>query len=295
MQTFRLVLVASVLLASISVMGFTPPAQQQTTMDAPNKGASRVLSEVVDYTSANGSLQLRGILFRPGSQGPHPAVVFLHGANGVSDIAVATIGGTFADKGYLLFIPFRRGLGLSASSGEAILPRLAREQEAHGVAARIHLMVELLSTEQLDDALGALNYVRSRADVDSSRLAVYGHSYGGILGVLAAERDLGVRAVVAAAPAAQNWAGAADLRVALLGAVRNARVPIFFFQAANDYDLAPTEQLALEMTRIGKPHVRKVYPAWGTSVGEGHNLAIAAPNVWAPDVFGFLSEYLRLR
>src|SRR5688572_14117611 len=70
--------------------------------------------------------------------------------------------------------------------------------------------------------LGAFDFLRRRADVDSSRLAVYGHSFGGILSVLAAELDLGARAVVAAAPAAQNWAGAADLRDALMRAVRNA-------------------------------------------------------------------------
>jgi hypothetical protein len=109
------------------------------------------------------------------------------------------------------------------------------------------------------------------------------------------EHNSGIRAVVAAAPAAQNWAGGTDLRDALRRAARNARVPIFFFQAANDFDLAPTEQLALEMTQVGKSHMRKIYPAWGTSVGQGHNFAVSAPQVWGPDVFGFLADNLRPR
>jgi dienelactone hydrolase len=72
-------------------------------------------------------MRLRGVLFRPGGPGPQPAVVFFHGANGGTDNTVTTIGGAFVDKGYLLFFPFRRGLGPSANSGEAINSRLARE------------------------------------------------------------------------------------------------------------------------------------------------------------------------
>jgi dipeptidyl aminopeptidase/acylaminoacyl peptidase len=44
-------------------------------------------------------------------------------------------------------------------------------------------------------------------------------------------------------------------------AVRNSRVPIFFFQAANDYDIAPSHTLSGAMKVAGKPYELKIYPA----------------------------------
>lgn len=115
---------------------------------------------------------------------------------------------------------------------------------------------------------------------------------GGQLAVLVAERPNGVGAVVSAATAALSWSGSSELRDRLRGAVRSARVPIFLFQAANDFDVTPTEQLAEEMKRSGKPHLRKLYPAWGANPGQGHNLAVQGPEIWATDVFSFFAEHL---
>jgi len=279
---------------SVNVFG-----QQSSTALPPRttalQPALEASSEVVDYTSASGSLRLRGVLFRSGGAGQSPAIVFLHGGSGASDKTVATIGRTFVSKGYLVFVPFRRGLGLSAGSGEPLAARLAKEEESNGIPARMRLMARLLETELLDDALGAIDYVRRRPDVDSSRVAVYGHSQGGMLSVLAAARNAGIRATVASAPGAVNWASGPEIRDMLRTAAKNAQAPIFFLQASNDYDLAPTEQLALEMARVGKPHVRQVYSAWGASVQEGHGFGVQAPQIWGPDVFGFLSEHMKAR
>ena len=248
-------------------------------------------TETVEY--ASGALRLSGFVFRPAGAGPHPAVLFLHGANGATERSVGVIGETFTSRGYLLFFPFRRGLGPSAGQGEAVLDRLAREGQARGDEARMRLMAELLATEQLQDVLGSVDYIRSRAEVDPERVAIFGHSFGGILGVLAAERSVGLRAVVSAATAAQNWAAGPGVRDLLRASARNARIPIFLFQAANDYDLTPSEELAAELAGAGKTHFRKVYPAWGQTNATGHGFAITAPRIWGPDVFGFLSEQLK--
>ena len=252
---------------------------------APNS----LTREEVEY--ASGSLRLRGFLFRPQGAGQHPAVVFLHGGGGASEAAVTTIGETFATRGYLLFFPFRRGLGPSAGQGEAIQDRLAREEQQSSEAMRMRLQDQLVASEQLQDVLGAIAYVRSRSDVDVARIGVFGHSMGGQLAVLVSERPIGVKAIVSAATAAVSWSRGPELRDRLRAAARNAKVPIFFFQAANDVDLMPTEQLAEEMRRSGKPHLRKVYPAWGKTSGDGHQLALQAPEVWATDVFAFLAAH----
>jgi len=46
-------------------------------------------------------------------------------------------------------------------------------------------------------------------------------------------------------------------------AVRNARSPIFFFQAANDYDPAPSRTLSAAMTEAGTVSQLKIYPPFG--------------------------------
>jgi dienelactone hydrolase len=249
--------------------------------------------EEIEYSS--GPLRLRGFLFRPTGSRRHPAIVFLHGGSGAEAAHVATVGETFSKRSYILFFPYRRGLGPSAGQGEAILDRLNREVKAGGEAVRMPLMAQLLGTEQLADAAAAIDYVRSRPDVDGSRIGVYGHSMGGMLGLFIAERPQGVKAVVSAATAAEMWARNPPLRDRLRVAARNAKVPIFFFQAANDFDVTPTEQLADEMQRSGKTHIRRLYPAWGQRPGDGHMLAVRGPEVWAADVFTFFSQHLTVR
>ena len=254
------------------------------------QGANSAVPDTVEY--ASGELRLRGLVYRPAGSGTHPAVLFLHGSGDTYDQQAAVIGPFYAATGYVLFMPFRRGQGLSAGRGEAIVPRLDREGEAHGAEARGRLMARLLETEQLDDVRAALAYLRARPDVDSARVVVAGNSFGGILSVFSAAWAPGVRAAIASAAAAQSWAGAPALRERLRAAAREARVPIFFFQAANDYDLSPSRELAAEMVTAGRPHALTVYPAYGASVEEGHSFGYFGGVTWGPDVLAFLERAL---
>ncbi len=239
-------------------------------------------------TFPSGPLRLKGLVFTPGTSGRHPAVLFLHGSGQDYTREVAAVGPLYASGGFVLFVPFRRGQGLSTGIGEAIVPRMDREGEAHGAEARMRLMTELLTTEQMDDVLAGLVYLRARPDVDPDRIVVAGNSFGGILSVFTAARADGIRAAVSSAPAALTWAEAPELRDRLREAVRDARVPIYFFQAANDRDLTPTKEMAAEMERAGKPYVRKVYPAFGTTDLDGHSFGYFGGETWSPDVFAFL-------
>jgi hypothetical protein len=98
---------------------------------------------------------------------------------------------------------------------------------------------------------------------------------------------------VASAPAALTWANAPELRDRLREAARQARVPVYFFQAANDHDLSPTSELASEMERAGKTVVRKVYPAFGTTEANGHSFGYFGGATWSPDVFSFLEDHMK--
>jgi hypothetical protein len=107
--------------------------------------------------------------------------------------------------------------------------------------------------------------------------------------VLGAERGT-YCAAIDSAGAAMSWASAPELQERMLRAVRNARVPIFFFQAENDFDLAPTQVLSAAMKDAGKPFEVKIYPPFGSSANEGHALGYFGSRVWSADVFRFLEQ-----
>src|SRR6202047_4749970 len=117
-------------------------------------------------------------------------------------------------------------------------------------------MVRLLETDHLDDQLAALAWLRKRSFVQPRRIAVAGNSFGGIETVLGIERG-GYCAGIDSARGAQSWAQAPELQSLMKRAVRNAKAPIFFFQAANDFDLAPSKTLSAQMSEVSKAYKLK--------------------------------------
>ena len=252
----------------------------------------------------SGALRLRGALCRPQGAGPFPAVLFLHGsgrptatADGQRDQRnrlqePGILGPIFAEHGYVLLYLFRRGAGLSVgqgtASGDVMDGEPGREQ---GIRNRLQL--ELLETDEMDDALSGLALLRSLPDVDPRRIAVVGHSFGGSLALLLAERDPSLRAVVDFAGAAGSWENSPPLRERLLAAADDCEVPIFFVYAANDYSTAPGLELGAAMARLAKPHRLRVYPATGTTPEDGHRLVFRDIAAWEEDVFSFLDERVK--
>jgi len=117
-------------------------------------------------------------------------------------------------------------------------------------------VVDELATTQTDDVMSAVEYVRSLPYVDRTRVAVAGCSFGGIVSLFAAERGTGVQAVVDFAGGAMSWASAPELQERMKQAARAARVPVFFVQAENDFNTAPSLVLSEEMRRAGKAGAR---------------------------------------
>jgi len=156
--------------------------------------------------------------------------------------------------------------------------------------ARATATLNALETDQFSDHLAAYEWLRRQSFVMPGRVATMGNSFGGIITVFAAER-IPYCAVVDAAGGAQTWSPTLSKR---LGAsVRRAQAPIFFFQAENDYTLAPTEVLGKEMHDAGKPSVVKIYPAFGSSAEDGHSFAWRGGDLWEADVFRFLDAQCR--
>jgi len=159
-----------------------------------------------------------------------------------------------------------------------------------GLGEGASTLVRLLETDHLDDQLAALAWLRQAAFIQANRVAVAGNSFGGIETVLGAEKGA-YCAALDAAGAAQSWSSAPELQRMMTRAVRNARVPIFFFQAQNDYDLSPSRTLSAAMADSGKVFEMKIYPPFGKSAAEGHSFAYLGSSVWADDAFRFLERH----
>jgi carboxymethylenebutenolidase len=247
-------------------------------------------SDIITFTSGN--LTLKGVLFKPEGAGPFPAVVYNHGsaAGMLSQEAFDALGPVFIRHGWVFFGPYRRGQGLSAHAGPYIGDQIDRAKTQGGLPAGVATMVRLLETDHLNDQLAALAWLRKQAFVDPARIAVAGNSFGGIETVFGAERER-YCAAVDSAGGAESWALAPELQEAMLRAVRNAKAPIFFFQAENDWNLAPTTTLSAEMEGRAHPHQAKIYPPWGKSHQDGHTFGYFGSEVWENDVFQFLDRY----
>ena len=251
----------------------------------------------------SGHLRLKALLWQPAGHGPFPAVLFNHGswptntrsgrpAREIFEQAAA-LGPVFARHGFVFLFLFRRGAGLSVSQGVSAADLLDMEFAANGQEARNRTQLRLLEGNELTDALAGLAFLRALPKVDPRRIAVAGHSFGGSLTLLVAEHDTSLIAAVDFAGAAASWDRSPQLRARLLKAVGAATMPLFFIHAANDYSVAPGKALAAERHRLAKPYRIKIYPAFGTTTSEGHNLVDFSVSAWESDVFTFLDEQLR--
>jgi dienelactone hydrolase len=197
---------------------------------------------------ASDTLRLKAMLWTPKGAGPFPAVLFNHGSGGADadhtaglkmTDAAEKLAPVFIKRGYAFLYLFRRGHGPSADQGPFIQDLLQREEAANGKEARQHLQFILVTTDHLDDVLAGLAFLKTAPRIDARRIAMAGHSFGGQLTLLAAERDSTIRAVVTFAAAADSWDRSPELRERLLTAVRNTAGPIMLIHAENDFSTAP--------------------------------------------------------
>src|ERR1043166_1519563 len=239
---------------------------------------------LVEFRS--GDLDLKGFLWKPPGDGPFRAVLGNHGS-GKTVGAIDGVAPYFVSKGYVFFVPHRRGQGQS--------PGLYIKDETNSAGSkerRGQLLVNSHET-QLDDQLAGLEYLKNLSLVNRNALVVMGNSFGGIQTILAVERGPGYRVAVDCSGAAETWRGSSFLRSRLTTAARNAKMPVFFMQAENDYDLRPNRVLSEEVRKAGQPVETKVYPAFGSGPRDGHSFCVRGTETWGPDVLKFVETYLK--
>jgi len=206
-----------------------------------------------------------------------PALIFNHGSGPVPDATFCEVGKYFAERGYIVLIPFRRGQGdptpndhLSSGTYAAdVLDDFVNDPAHHNTTCTTKdcYTAELLRLQADEEVVFARDYLWFHARVKKDRngdavFAVGGNSWGGAVTVFFNRKDHRQRAVLAFSPASQYWeevnfAYAAEgwilgtgltsrrtLVGALLPAAIDATHPAFYLQAKWDYDTRATIDLA---------------------------------------------------
>lgn len=127
----------------------------------------------VRFASRSPGIQIGGTLTVPNTRGPHPAIVFISGSGAQDrDETVAghrpflVLGDHLTRLGYAVLRTDDRGVGIT--NGNALQTGL------HDVA---------------DDVRGALDFLRTRPEVDLTRIGLLGHSEGGYIAPIVAATD----------------------------------------------------------------------------------------------------------
>ena len=123
----------------------------------------------IDVQFSNADVTLSGTLVLPKTDGPHPAVVFIHGSGRNTREHLRFFADRFASDGIAGLVYDKRGVG--DSTGE--FPN------------------DLISSfgDLADDAIAGQSYLKERPEIDSTRIGFWGFSQGGWLAPLAASRS----------------------------------------------------------------------------------------------------------
>ena len=242
---------------------------------------------VHDFTS--GPYALKGFLYTPPGSGPFPCMLYNHGSGlveGHEDNATPGVALLLNSWGIACFYPHRHGYGFSPG------PTWRSECPAPPFSAEYNTQLVRRLGAESDDVLAAFNYICTLPTISAARVGVMGSSFGGVNTLLAAARETRFRCAVEFAGAAMNWDRNPTIAAYMVEQAKQVRMPIFFAQAANDFSVRPTQEIAAALVGTTVRFEAKIYPAFGHTHDEGHYLAGRGSQLWAPDVRRFLEKHL---
>lgn len=136
--------------------------------------AEKVPVQEQQVTFADGTVTLAGTLLVPATKGPHPAIILLHGSGPLTRSSFGPYPHFFASLGLAVLIYDKRGTGDSSGT----------RADASRPAALAQSPTWFYPDGLADDARAALRYLRSRNDIDSRQIGLWGSSEGGHAGDL---------------------------------------------------------------------------------------------------------------
>lgn len=134
--------------------------------------------EEVTYT--NGEITLAGTLTLPGDEGPYPAVLLITGS-GAQDRDETL----FYHKPFLVIADFLTRAGI------AVL-----RSDDRGVGGSGGSIATATTADFAEDALAGVRFLKSRPEIDSTRIGLLGHSEGGVVAPMAAANSGDVAFIV---------------------------------------------------------------------------------------------------
>lgn len=139
----------------------------------------KVRSKTEDVTFFSGpGLRLSARFYFPREQDDRNAgIVFCHGFGGVKEVTPPGLSDLLAQHGYTILTFDYRGFGGSEGLPGHVVP-----------------------TEQVEDAVNAIEFLARRSNINPRRIGIYGNSFGGGVALLAANRSERLRAAFVTVP-----------------------------------------------------------------------------------------------
>lgn len=244
-------------------------------------------------TFVSDGLTLVGYIYKPDGPGPFPAIIWNHGseADPGGGPEFDSVAAHFVPAGYVVMAPERRGH--SESAGTYIQNSLMSALQTKGKVAAENLFTQLMQTEQLDDQLAGLSYLKSQPFVDTSKLAVVGCSYGGVQTLLGATANAGYKVAVAVSPGAESWDGNPIIQQWLVGLANKIDIPVLIIHPPMDASLEPGRQIGAALQALGKPYELKIFPPSGNPKLDTHCFGgPAGQSIWSPYAIAYLNSAL---
>ncbi len=267
---------------------------------APTDAAEPYTEEAISLPS--GGLTLRAVLARPYGGGPFAAYVHVHGSvtpqvasappwKGLAEGSYLQI---LAREGYVVLRLARRGH--FGSEGTTYNYTGGHQYGGTNFGPSAYAVYSSIQTDATD-VLAAVEYLRTRPFVDPDRVAVGGHSVGGIVSVLAGARDAKLRAVISLAGGfvwRDNLRGETStpfVDSAWKESARTMNAPVLILWSKNDtnLDVDVGRDLEKRLRATGKRVEMIVYPPYGQN---GHFMFGRADgtSVFSADLLRFLND-----
>ena len=140
--------------------------------------AKRVLLKREEVSFQGADAKLAGTLIMPGTEGPHPAIILLHGSGPLTRYSFGPYPHFFTSLGFAVLIFDKRGTGASTGT---------RLDASTGASAPIP--AAYYPNHLVDDALAAFRFLQHRPEIDPGRIGLWGSSEGGMLTTQVAARN----------------------------------------------------------------------------------------------------------
>jgi dipeptidyl aminopeptidase/acylaminoacyl peptidase len=234
-------------------------------------GAKFVVPQPVVIRSPDG-MMVHGQLFLPPGESRdarHPALLFFHGGPYRQMLLGANPMGAYSYM-YAMNQYF-------ASRGYVVLSVNYRGGTGYGLDFRVPPNFGPSGASEFNDVLGGASFLKTRSDVDSKRLGVWGGSYGGYLTALALARASDTFAAGVDYAGVHDWSGLLKVYASAgaqsasdslawasspLSSIKSWRSPVLVIQADDDHNV-PFNQTVLLMTALREqqvPHELIVIP-----------------------------------